>query len=184
MVKTSRTHPLVIHEVGTPGGGRVGMTLCPGKRQPYAVTGPWDRDLDIDMDVIKTSGAAMLITLMGPDELVSAAVPGARMKSAAEARGLTWLHLPIPDLAAPEVSFEDAWHISGPKVRAHLRNGGCVVVHCRGGRGRAGTIAARLLVELGVDPAAAIAQVRSANSYAMETAVQETHVRLCTAVSP
>ena len=36
-----------------------------------------------------------------------------------------------------------------------------VLVHCRGGLGRAGTIAARLLIELGMEPTKAIASVRS-----------------------
>ena len=48
----------------------------------------------------------------------------------------------MPDFAAPGAAFEDAWRACGPQVRTHLRTGGGVVVHCRGGRGRAGTIAA------------------------------------------
>ena len=77
------------------------MTLCPGKRQPHAATGPWDRDLVADMDAVKKFGAAIFITLME----------------------------------------------------------------------------ARLLIDLGWEPEAAIADVRTANSYAIETQAQEAHVR-------
>jgi len=52
-------------------------------------------------------------------------------------------------------------------------------LHCGGGRGRAGTIVARLLVELGMGPEVAIKAVRDARSpFAIETAEQEAHVRM------
>ena len=41
-------------------------------------------------------------------------------------------------------------------MRSILRRGSDVLVHCRGGLGRAGTIAARLLIELGMKPETAI----------------------------
>ena len=83
--KTSQTHPLEIPAVSTPGGGRIGMTLCPGKHQSHAVTGPWNRDLAADMDVIKTFGADTLITLMETAELAEAAVTADSLgRSAAE----------------------------------------------------------------------------------------------------
>jgi hypothetical protein len=51
-----------------------------------------------------------------------------------------------------------------------------VLVRCRGGLGRAGTIAARLLVELGMDPATAIAGVRAVRRGTIETSDQEKFV--------
>lgn len=51
-----------------------------------------------------------------------------------------------------------------------------MVVHCRGGLGRAGTVGARLLVELGVTPAEAIQRVRQARPGAIETRQQERYV--------
>lgn len=64
----------------------------------------------------------------------------------------------------------------GEGLRSRLRNGFNVVVHCKGGLGRAGTIAARLLVELGADPEGAIRRVREARPGAIETLEQERHV--------
>jgi ADP-ribosyl-[dinitrogen reductase] hydrolase len=58
-----------------------------------------------------------------------------------------------------------------------LCGGHDVLVHCRGGLGRAGTIAARLLVELGMEPAEAIARVRAVRPGAIETPEQERFVR-------
>jgi ADP-ribosyl-[dinitrogen reductase] hydrolase len=49
-----------------------------------------------------------------------------------------------------------------------------IVVHCRGGIGRAGMVAARLLVELGDAPDVATAKVRAArHPKAVETLEQE-----------
>lgn len=50
------------------------------------------------------------------------------------------------------------------------------MVHCKGGLGRAGTIAARLLVELGTDPSDAISKVRGVRTGAIETSAQERYV--------
>jgi ADP-ribosyl-[dinitrogen reductase] hydrolase len=58
-----------------------------------------------------------------------------------------------------------------------LKRGGSIVAHCRGGRGRSGLVAARLLVELGWEPEDAIGAIRSANPKAIETPAQEAHVR-------
>ena len=67
---------------------------------------------------------------------------------------------------------------NGPAwARDHRRPGGRAVVHCKGGLGRAGTIAARILIETGTAPAEAIRQVRGARGKdAIENARQERHV--------
>lgn len=175
--KTSATHPLPIPAVPTPGGGMIGMTMCPGKRQPDAITGPWDRDLTTDLDALAAFGADTLITLMETDELVGAATPVARLRAETRKRGWTWLHWPIGDFAAPGPEFETAWAASAAAICEKLLSGGRVVVHCRGGRGRSGLVAARLLIELGVDSLAAINAVRDAQPLAIETPPQEAHVR-------
>lgn len=63
-----------------------------------------------------------------------------------------------------------------------MRHGFGVLVHCKGGLSRAGTIAARLLVELGMDHAMAIQQVRMVRPGAIETAAQLEHVKSCALV--
>ena len=51
-----------------------------------------------------------------------------------------------------------------------------MLLHCRGGIGRTGTIAARLLVEFGFKPADAIALVRRTRPGTIETSAQEQYV--------
>jgi protein-tyrosine phosphatase len=54
-----------------------------------------------------------------------------------------------------------------------VRSGGTVVVHCRGGLGRAGLVAACCLTAVGYDAERAIATVRGARKSAIETRGQE-----------
>jgi ADP-ribosyl-[dinitrogen reductase] hydrolase len=69
-MKTSISHPLQI-AVATAGSefGRIGITFCPGKFDPHAMTGGWDRDLNRDLDAIRDWGAAAVVTLLEPKEL-------------------------------------------------------------------------------------------------------------------
>jgi len=92
--------------------------------------------------------------------------------------------LPIVDVSVPGPAFEATWGDAGGKLRATLRAGGSVLLHCLGGLGRTGTIAARLLVELGVPRDEAIADVRRARPGTIETSAQEHHVRGIRPVGP
>jgi ADP-ribosyl-[dinitrogen reductase] hydrolase len=69
-VRTSITHPLQIATVSVGTGlGSVGVTFCPGKKQANALTGVWDRDLDLDMAAIADWGAAAVVTLIESHEI-------------------------------------------------------------------------------------------------------------------
>src|SRR6266576_3860394 len=175
MKRTSLTHPLQIAVV-TAGSefGRVGITFCPGKYDRHAMTGGWDRDLTLDLDTIRDWGAAAVVTLLEPKELVLLRVE--RLGEEVLRRNMLWFHLPIVDVSIPDQRFEEKWDAAGEELRSILRNGSDVLVHCRGGLGRAGTIAARLLVELGIEPATAIASVRAVRPGAIETSDQERFV--------
>jgi hypothetical protein len=180
-VRTSRTHPLQIAEVrASPAQGRIGITFCPGKHDDAASTGAWARDLSADLDVIVAWGARLVLTLVEPAELHALKVPhlGLEIRN----RGLDWRHLPIPDYSVPTQAFEQQWTTHGQDIRALLRSGADVLVHCKGGLGRAGMIAARLLVELGMEPEQAIHEVRRARQGAIETPAQLALVRQTKAV--
>ncbi|ALK09682.1 cyclin-dependent kinase inhibitor 3 family protein [Blastochloris viridis] len=179
--RTSQTHPLQIAEVrASPSQGRIGITFCPGKHDNAASTGAWARDLTADLDVIKAWGAGLVLTLVEPAELAALKVPhlGAEIRS----RGLDWRHLPIADYSVPTEAFEREWQSHGRDIRALISGGTDVVVHCKGGLGRAGMIAARLLIELGLTPEQAIQDVRRARKGAIETPAQLALVRRTRAI--
>ncbi len=175
MKKTSLTHPLQIAAISAGADfGRVGITFCPGKHDRNAKSGYWDRDLALDLDAIHDWGAAAVVTLMERKELALLRVE--RLGEEVRRRGMLWFHLPIVDVSTPDAAFERQWHAAGDELRTLLRGGRDVLVHCRGGLGRAGTIAARLLIELGAEPATAVRQVRAARPGAIETREQERYV--------
>ena len=79
---------------------------------------------------------------------------------------VTWLEnddrarwSPIPDLGTPSVQ-QMTGIVDG--VRADLESSGSVIVHCGAGFGRAGTVAACVLISAGVTAADALAAVSSA----------------------
>jgi ADP-ribosylglycohydrolase/protein-tyrosine phosphatase len=175
-MRTSLSHPLKIAELEVPDvPGRLGLTFCPGKRQAAAATGAWNRDLELDLNEVAGWGATTVVTLMEADELAQLGVAG--LGEAVQARGLAWHHLPIPDAEVPDEAWERRWAEAGAELRARLARGERVVLHCKGGLGRTGTVAARLLVERGVPVEDAIRAVRAVRPSAIETAVQEAHVR-------
>lgn len=175
MKKTSLTHPLQIAAISAgPVLGRVGITFCPGKYDEEAMSGYWDRDLALDLDAIRDWGAAAVVTLVEQEELTLLRVE--RLGEEVLRRNMLWFHLPIVDVSTPSQEFERQWDVSGNELLALLRNGRDVLVHCRGGLGRAGTIGARLLVELGMTPAAAIRHVRAIRPGAIETHAQKQYI--------
>lgn len=175
-MRTSHTHPLSIAEISPRASmGRIGITFCPGKYQPQAATGAWARDLDVDLDVVADWGAVAVVTLIEETEMRALRVTQIGEKVAD--RHMAWHHLPIPDVTSPGASFEAAWTVVGPDLRARLKAGFNILIHCKGGLGRAGTIAARLLVELGWQPDEAIATVRRVRPGAVETRAQERYVQ-------
>lgn len=179
--RDSRSHPLQIATVAVGKGyGRIGVSFCPGKQQTNALSGSWTRSLEIDIAAIKAWGAQAVVTLIEPHEMTELKVEN--IGHVVAHHGMQWFHLPIRDVTAPGPAFEDAWREAGPQLRTLLRSGRDVFVHCKGGLGRAGTVAARLLVELGWDATAAIAAVRAARPGALETSAQEDHVHAVRAV--
>lgn len=175
MRRTSQTHPLEIAAISAgPAFGQVGITFCPGKYDRQAMTGYWDRDLATDLDAIRDWGAAAVVTLVAQEELVCLRVP--RLGEEVLRKGMRWFHLPIVDVSTPDGEFEWQWDTAGDQIRALLRDGRNIVVHCRGGLGRAGTIGARLLIELGMERATAISRVRNVRPGAIETPEQEQYV--------
>lgn len=181
--RTSKSSSLRIAAVSLGSGlGRIGITLCPGKKDPFALAGPADRDLGIDLDKVRIWGATGVVSLITEQEFDDLQVRG--LPEAVRNRDMEWWHLPIPDGQPPGPDFERAWVRAGEAIRDRLRKGADILVHCKGGLGRAGTVAARLLVELGETPSAAIRKVRRARPGAIENTSQELHVQRCTLARP
>ena len=86
---------------------------------------------------------------------------------------LKWIHIPIVDLKAPNHKFMDKWQTTKVLLKNDLIEGKNIVLHCMGGKGRSGTIAAILLIEFGEKHKEAIEIVREKRKGAIETKEQE-----------
>ena len=146
--RTSLTHPIRVDWIATELPGRIGITFAPGKRAASLETeGRWDRDLAADLDrLVQHFGMQVQVCLLEDRELTSLGIP--TLVSDAEARGVRVLRLPIPDghvlrSLAAVLPLVDA-------IVASARGGEHVVVHCRGGLGRAGTIGGCVLARMGM----------------------------------
>jgi protein-tyrosine phosphatase len=174
-VRTSLSHPLRIDELRVDGiPGLIGITFCPGKRGESNGGCRWERNLGTDLNVIAKWRADAVVTLLEDHEFQMLGVT--QLGTMIISHGISWHHLPIKDVTPPDARFEKGWLVSGPQLRGVLRRGGKVLVHCRGGLGRAGIVAARLLVEFGVPPIEAVARVRRARVGAIETHEQLQYV--------
>jgi len=169
-----------IDYVEAPGGGRIGLCPCPGARRRYASGRDPAADVGEDLALMRAWGAAGLVSLLEHAELELLGVT--ELPRLAETYGLWWHHLPIRDMCAPDETFESHWTRVGGDLRRFVLDGGRFVLHCWAGLGRTGTVAARLLVELGVSPEEAIARVREARPGAIQSLQQEIHVRRCHAL--
>ena len=147
--------------------GRLGMTFAPGKKDGW-----WNRDLATDLarlrDVYHTD---RLVSLVEQHELRMLQIEP--LVERATALGIEVIRFPIVDVSIPEL--DPALELAHDLI-AGLRAGRCTVVHCRGGIGRAGTIAACTLVAGGASVDGAIVAVRAARPGTIETDEQERFV--------
>ncbi|MDA1004542.1 MAG: ADP-ribosylglycohydrolase family protein [Chloroflexi bacterium] len=180
-VRTSESHPIRVDWLPTPWRGKVGLTLAPGKQNNHSISGPpWRRDLQQDLE--RLSGEyepSMLVSLLEEHEYADLRVPS--LRADARQRGWEVVHFPIPDGGVPrDVAAVQKLVSSIISAAADGRN---VVIHCRGGLGRAGTIGGCVLVAAGKTPDEAVAilhEVRAPNS--PETREQERFIASYAAV--
>ncbi|WP_413285574.1 phosphatase [Vibrio sp. MA40-2] len=116
------------------------LTPCPGTKQ---------LELEASLQQFKDSGAKAIVTALEIEEMEKAGV--ATLPALAEKVGLSWFHLPIEDDQVPGKQFMVDWQVISPQLHDVLKSGDKVVLHCMGGSGRTGLLAAHLLLELGWD---------------------------------
>jgi protein-tyrosine phosphatase len=88
------------------------------------------------------------------------------------AAAIAWFHLPIRDYGGPEGTSGEAWPGLAARLHDTLAKGGAVLLHCRGGQGRSGMIALRILVERGENVDSALERIRAVRPGAVETDAQ------------
>ncbi|MDP9266688.1 MAG: tyrosine-protein phosphatase [Chloroflexota bacterium] len=149
------------------------MTFAPGKKQRFAVSGSWDRDLTEDLRILRDRHQAdTLVVLLEEHELEELAITD--LAEAADKAGIRVTRFPIPDGGTPNSMSDTRALVEG--IVRELRDGRTVVVSCKGGLGRTGLVAACALVALGASASQAIAGVHDARGGTIENGAQENFV--------
>lgn len=174
-VATSHSSPLQIAAVDAPGGGVIGMTLCPGKIGP-GNQHPWVRNLERDLEALDAWDTRCLITVMELHELIDYQVQNLGERARDRYGDAGWLHLPIMDGSTPDAVWEAQWQMWRDSVHDRLDRGQRIVIHRLGGLGRTGLVACRMLIERGMPAQQALKAVRNARPGAAETSGQERYV--------
>ncbi len=164
-----------IDTVAVPGSvGCMGLVACPGVRV-HSPTSVSAKHLQADIDALHEWGANGVVSFIEAHEFKMNKVE--QIPPLLRESGIWWRHLPIIDMEIPDQKFEDEWAVEGERIRHALRIGERVAFHCYAGLGRTGMIAARILVEMGVEHEKAIKTVRADNRRRIQTKRQAMFVR-------
>jgi protein-tyrosine phosphatase len=175
---TSATNPLRVdfiapEELDLP--GRIGMTFAPGKKQPGGATACWNRDLDTDLRALRNEFKTdLLVSLIEEREFLDLKIPN--LLDQVRLYGMEILWFPIPDQSVPE--SHERFDNLVRQISERVREGKTVVIHCKGGLGRTGLVAAAVLLAITkLSPEEAISTVRQARDGTIENRLQEDFVR-------
>lgn len=149
---------------------RLGLTIAPGRKEKKPNGEHYDRDLDKDLKRLKQFyNTDLIISLLEEDELGLLCIPDLLKKIHEYDMASIWI--PIKDLLAPASIGRFAESITN--ITDSLERGRTVVIHCKGGRGRSGLVAASCLIATErVSSTHAIELVRLFRSGAVETDAQ------------
>lgn len=146
--------PFALHAIDV-GGGTLALAPLPVGDAARAAVLSWRPDV-----VLSLTEAAERAALGAGD------LPEQVMRA-----GIGWIALPVADYGVPPEG--PVWPVVSARLREVLATGGRVLIHCRGGCGRSGMAALRLMVETGEAPEAALARLRAVRPCAVETADQQ-----------
>ena len=149
----------------TVGRGILGIAPMPG------VTGHYDEDLAH----LKDWRPSMVVSMTEPQELQDAGVTTLAIDL--QHSGTRWFSFPVPDFGVGDALQETDWDVIQDTALSALRGGGRVLIHCKGGRGRSGMAALRLMVASGEGQKEALKRLRSVRSGAVETRAQQRWAR-------
>lgn len=143
----------------------LGLTILPGRKD-------YSRSTENDLSYLKDQGVKAIVPLITDDELHNFGVDD--LIDQYHSFGFDVKRLPIKDQMT---SSQDEMTNLVSWIKEHLSNDEKVLIHCVGGLGRSGMVAASLLKSLGKSSSEAISQIRKSRSpRAVESKEQEKFV--------
>lgn len=141
------------------------LTPCPGTKEV---------SLDDSIEQLKSQGVTIIITALSSTEMQEKGVGD--LPNVIEKAGLRWVHAPIEDDAAPDKDFQTRWNQCSSMLHQALADGEKIAMHCMGGSGRTGLLAAHLLLEKGWELREIITHVQALRPGAFTKSVQVEYI--------
>lgn len=132
------THPFDILSLDN--GAKFIFTPCPGTK---------DISVAESLQTFKGVGAQAVITMMTMPELIENKAE--QIPTLCADLEMDWYQLPVEDSCAPEEPFAQAFARHKSTLLDLIKSGATIVIHCHGGSGRTGLMAAILMLESGYD---------------------------------
>lgn len=133
--------------------GNLLLSSCPGKKVrltgPVRGRGAICRDLGLDLMRIRQLGVGAIVCCLDDDELSFLGAPWSQYEAEADKLGIEVIRLPMAEGFSPTDVLATDKAISCV-VNDYTLHGVHVLVHCRGGVGRAGLIACTWMLKLGL----------------------------------
>lgn len=146
--------------------GALILMPCPGTKQ-VSLLG--------SLKQLKDQGVTAVVTAISQQEMQAKNVGD--LGDVAASLGMQWFHLPIEDDCVPDKAFQQGWQKNSEKLHATLARGEKIAMHCMGGSGRTGLLAAHLLLERDWPLDKVIARVQALRPGAFKKADQIDYVR-------
>ena len=124
---------------------------CPGKKvrldEPFQGRSPICRDLKIDLDRIRQMGVRAIVCCLDDEELNMLGAPCHEYQEQAQSQGFDLICLPMAEGFAP-INMTRLDMIMSMLILNYTLRGTSILVHCRGGVGRAGLVACIWLLKM------------------------------------
>ncbi|CAM2879979.1 dual specificity protein phosphatase family protein [Vibrio rarus] len=161
------THPT--WELAIDHGAALILTPCPGTKT---------LGLDESLAQLKEQGVEAIVTAINTQEMADKNVQALGDK--ALELDMQWFHLPIEDDSVPDVEFAKRWAQVSPEIHNIIKHSGKIALHCMGGSGRTGLLAAHILLELNWSLPKVITSVKELRPGAFTKPVQVNYVEALT----
>lgn len=130
-------------------GAKLGLSHAPGKVIPHGRDGkPHNRNLAADIQDFRTRQTSVIVCLLNDSELILLGITPRSYREICISNEIEFIQYPIIEMAAPreDHAYFDSELIEG--IVSRLNQGKSIIVHCRGGIGRAGLVACCVLGKL------------------------------------
>ncbi len=158
------SHP--IYAVDVSAQAQLLLTPCPGTKEA---------DLYSSLQELSHKNSPALITLMTSEELAENQL--SELPKHAVTYDMQWFHLPLADDTVPDQAWEERFQSALPRFIQLLNNGMNLSIHCKGGSGRTGLVAARIMLALGFELEEAISKIKAVRPNAFSVPAQQAYIQ-------